>query len=92
MHGWMVRKGDTFITTVWVPPGTVLDFSFPMAKTEEGMPVDIRHEKDEGGQVLSRVVRLTAGWRSSPSGNVAPEHRVSSGSFFEDYALAVTWM
>ena len=72
MHSRMVRKGDTFITTVRVPLGTVLDFSFLIAKTEEGMPVDIRHENDEGGQVLSRVVafdsrmEIRSQWKRRP--------------------------
>jgi hypothetical protein len=56
MHSWMVRKGDTFVTTARVPPGTVLDFSFLIAKTEEGTTVDIRQEKEANGRGLSRVV------------------------------------
>jgi hypothetical protein len=55
MHSRMVRKGDTFATTVRVPPGTVIDFSFLIAKTEEGTTVDIRQEKDGDGRALSRV-------------------------------------
>ena len=56
MHSRMVRKGDTFATTVQVPPGTVLDLSFLIAKTEGGTIVDIRQEKEPNGRVLSRVV------------------------------------
>ena len=56
MHSRMVRKGDTFATTARVPPGTVLDFSFLIAKTEEGTTVDIRQEKEANGRGLSRVV------------------------------------
>jgi hypothetical protein len=56
LHSRMVRKGDTFATTVRVPPGTVLDFSFLIAKTEEGTTVDIRQEKEANGRALSRVV------------------------------------
>ena len=74
MHSRMVRKGDTFATTVRVPPGTVLDFSFLIAKTEEGTTVDIRQEKEASGRVLSRVVAFdgrievqSSAWLASPT-------------------------
>jgi hypothetical protein len=56
MHSPMVRKGDTFTTTVRVPPGTGLDFWFLIAKTAEGKVVDIRQERDGDGRALSKVV------------------------------------
>jgi hypothetical protein len=56
MHSRMVREGNRFTTTLRVPPGTVLDFSFLIAKTEEGTTVDIRQEKDGDGRALSKVV------------------------------------
>ncbi|MEO8340840.1 MAG: hypothetical protein ABI604_14190, partial [Nitrospirota bacterium] len=56
MHSPMVRKGDIFVTTVRVPPGAMLDFSFLIANTEEGTPVDIRQEKEGNGRALSRAV------------------------------------
>jgi hypothetical protein len=56
MHTPMVREGNIFTTTVRVPPGTVLDFLVLVTKTEEGTAIDIRHEKDENGRALSRVV------------------------------------
>jgi hypothetical protein len=72
MHTPMVREGNTFTTTVRVPPGTVLDFLVLIAKTENGTIVDIRHEKDEEGRALSRVVvfdgriELQSQWKSRP--------------------------
>ncbi len=72
MHTPMVREGNTFTTTVRVPPGTVLDFWVLIAKTEEGTTVDLRHEKDEEGRALSRVVafdgriELQSQWKSRP--------------------------
>jgi hypothetical protein len=56
MHTPMVREGNTFTTTVRVPPGAVLDFWVLIAKTEEGTTVDIRQEKDEDGRALSKAV------------------------------------
>ena len=74
MHSRMVRKGDTFATTVRVPPGAVLDFSFLIAKTEEGASVDIRQEKEGNGRALSRVVAFDGrievqsnAWLASPT-------------------------
>jgi hypothetical protein len=52
----MVREGNTFTTTVRVPPGTVLDFWFLITKTEEGATIDIRQEKDEEGRAFAKVV------------------------------------
>ncbi|MDZ4853911.1 MAG: hypothetical protein SGJ26_03455 [Nitrospirota bacterium] len=72
MHTPMVREGNMFITTVRVPPGTVLDFLALVTKTGEGTTVDIRHEKDEEGRALSRVVafdgriELQSQWKSRP--------------------------
>ncbi|MEP6891657.1 MAG: hypothetical protein ABI955_13270, partial [Nitrospirota bacterium] len=72
MHTPMVRQGNIFTTTVRVPPGTVLDFLVVVTKTEEGMTVDLRHEKDEEGRALSRVVafdgriELQSQWKSRP--------------------------
>jgi hypothetical protein len=72
MHTPMVREGNMFITTVRVPPGTVLDFLALVTKTEEGATVDIRHEKDEEGRTLSRVVafdgriELQSQWKNRP--------------------------
>jgi hypothetical protein len=56
MHTHMVREGNTFTTTLRVPPGTGLDYGFLIAKTEEGTTVDLRQEKDGEGRALSRVV------------------------------------
>jgi len=56
MHSRMIRKGDTFATTVRVPPGTVLDFSFLIVKTDEGTTVDIRQANEGNGRALSRIV------------------------------------
>lgn len=56
MHSPMVRKGDTFTTTVRVPPGTGLDFWFLIAMTAEGKVVDIRHEKDPEGRAFAKIV------------------------------------
>ena len=72
MHTPMVREGNIFTATVRVPPGTVLDFLVLVTKTEEGMTVDIRQEKDEEGRALSRVVafdgriELQSQWKSRP--------------------------
>ena len=72
MHSPMVRMGDTFATTIRVPPGTVLDFFFLIAKTDEGATVGIRHEKDEDGRALSRVVafdsrmEIQSQWKRRP--------------------------
>jgi hypothetical protein len=56
MHSPMVREGNTFTTTLRVPPGTGLDLWFLIAKIAEGKVVDIRHEKDPEGRAFAKVV------------------------------------
>ena len=41
MHTRMVRKGDTFTSTVRVPAGTKLDYKFLIAKTSRRAPISI---------------------------------------------------
>ena len=57
MHSRMVRKGDTFATTVRVPPGTMLDYKFLITKTSRGAPVNIR--QDYNGQDFWKLVRVS---------------------------------
>jgi hypothetical protein len=56
MHTSMVREGTAFTAIVQVPPGTELDFSFLITKTQEGKVVNIRQVQDGEGRSLSRVV------------------------------------
>ena len=57
MHTRMVRKGDTFATTVRVPPGTMLDYKFLITKTSRGAPVTIW--QDYNGQDFWKLVRVS---------------------------------
>jgi hypothetical protein len=57
MHSRMVRKGDTFATTVRVPPGTMLDYKFLITKTSGGAPVNIW--QDYNGQDFWKLVRVS---------------------------------
>jgi len=41
MHTRMVRKGDTFTSTVRVPPGMKLDYKFFITKTSRRAPISI---------------------------------------------------
>jgi len=72
MQTRMVRKRDTFAIIVQVPPGTMADFSFLIAKTDEGTTVDIRHEREESGRALSRIVsfdgqiEIQSQWKRGP--------------------------
>jgi predicted carbohydrate-binding protein with starch-binding CBM53 len=52
----MVREGTTFTTTIRVPPGTGLDFSFLITKTEDRKIIEIRQDKDKEGRELSMIV------------------------------------
>lgn len=56
LHTRMVREGTRFTTTVRLPPGTGLDFSFLITKTEDGKIVDVRQEKDEEGRAFTKAV------------------------------------
>jgi hypothetical protein len=56
MQTRMVREGGQFAATVQIPPGTALDFSFLISKTEHGKAVEVRQDRDEEGRMLSRVV------------------------------------
>ncbi len=73
MHTRMVREGTRFTATVRVPPGTALDFSFLITKTEEGSVVAIRQEKDEEGRAFAKVVmfdgrmEVRSQWKKAPS-------------------------
>jgi len=51
----MVQKGDTFVASVRLPPGSMLDFGFLIARTKEGKSVDIWQDRGKEGDVLSRV-------------------------------------
>ena len=72
MHTRMVREGTRFTATVRAPPGTALDFSFLITKTEDGKVIDIRQGKDEEGRALSRIVafdsriEVQSRWESGP--------------------------
>ncbi len=57
MHSRMIRKGDTFATTVRVPPGTILDYEFLITKTSRGAPVNIW--QDYNGQDFWKLVRVS---------------------------------
>ena len=57
MHTRMVRKGDTFTSTVRVPPGTKLDYKFLIAKTSRGALVNIW--QDYNGQDFGKLVRVS---------------------------------
>jgi hypothetical protein len=66
------RKGSTFATTIQAPPGTMLDFAFRITKTDKGTTLDIRHEKDEEGRILSKVLAfdgqtdIYSHWKAGP--------------------------
>jgi hypothetical protein len=55
MHTRMVRQGDTFATTVRVPPGTILDYKFLVTKTNRGAPINIW--QDYNGKDFGKFVR-----------------------------------
>jgi hypothetical protein len=55
MHSRMVRKGDTFATTVRIPPGMMLDYKLLITKTNRGAPVTIW--QDNTGQEYHLAVR-----------------------------------
>jgi len=55
MYSRMVRKGDTFATTVQVPKETRLDFKFLITKTSRGTPVTLW--QDYHGQDFWKFVR-----------------------------------
>jgi len=61
MHSRMVRKGNTFATTVRVPSGTRLDYGFLITKTEGGTTVDIWQGEDEDRRPFAMDVR-SDGW------------------------------
>ena len=50
MRTHLVRKGDTFITRMRVPPGTRLDYSFMISMTKGAGATDI-WQSDDGARV-----------------------------------------
>jgi hypothetical protein len=79
MHTHMVREGNTFTTTLRVPPGTGLDFWFSLPRRRRARPSIFGKRKTGRVEPCRGSWRSMAGLRSSPSGKAAPERRVSSG-------------
>jgi hypothetical protein len=58
MRTHLVRKGDTFITRVRVPPGTRLDYSFMISMTKGAGATDIWQSDDENGRPFTKDVKF----------------------------------
>ena len=58
MRTHLVRKSDTFITRVRVPPGTRLDYSFMISMTKGAGATDIWQSDDEYGRPFTKNVKF----------------------------------
>ena len=55
VHSPMLRRGETFLLDIQMPPGAVFDFFF-VNKTREGGPKEIKQDKDHKKHPLKRIV------------------------------------
>jgi hypothetical protein len=74
MHSRMARTGDRFVTTVRVPPDTMLEYKFLITKTSRGRPVNLW--QDLSGQAYWKRVRTSGSLEETATVTVVtPEER-----------------
>ncbi|HSL05480.1 MAG TPA: hypothetical protein VK901_18285, partial [Nitrospiraceae bacterium] len=74
MHTLLVRKGDSFVTTIRVPPGMPIEYRFLVTKMEGGAPVNVWEDAgDRSGLIMTTDGVL--GVESSKATSMATEQR-----------------
>jgi hypothetical protein len=73
MHTLLIHEGNSFMTTVRVPPGMPIQYGFLVTKIEGGAPVNVWEDaSDISGLILTTDGRLDVEFKATP---VATEQR-----------------
>ena len=53
MHTLLVRKGNSFVTTIRVPPGMSIEYKFLVTKMDDGTPVNVWEDVGDRSDVIT---------------------------------------